>query len=630
VILQDAAALYYEAWDDGLRPDEKLSLVEWSDTYRFLPQVATKEHGRYSTARTPYVREIMEKLSPEDPTKEIVFQKSAQIGGTEIGVCWFGYVVHKSPGPMLQVLPTVDLARDFSKQKLQPTISETPVLAARIRENKSRDAGNTILSKNFPGGIYFLGGSNSPAGFRQRSIRFLFLDDVDGYESDVGGEGDPVDLAKKRTNTYAASKKILQVSTPTVKGISRIERSFLASDQRYYEIPCPHCGTYQRLIWGGTGFDYGIKFERDDEGVVIDAWYVCRECKERINENAKTQMLDAGKWVATKPGREVAGYQISALYSPLGWVSWREIVTDFLKVENSAERLKTWTNTVLGETFEEEGSQPDWVALKNRSEPYKILEVPSAGLLLTAGVDVQQNRLAVTVKAYGEGEESWLIYWIELYGDPTTDEPWNQLDELLNRSYRHASGAELYIAAMAIDAGYKTQDVLHYARLRAPKVMATKGSSKAAQPVLGKPTWQDVTYDGRKIPGGVQLWPLGTDTAKGTIYARLGLEKPGPGYIHFPIGIEDAYFQQLTAEKIVTKYIRGYPKQEWVKIYERNEALDCEVMAYAAAIRAGLVHINWEELRKNLGKPKADKPARKPKSSGWVKKSSGGSWIQRG
>lgn len=554
--------------------------------------------------------------------------KSAQIGGTEIGINWIGSIIHQTPGPILQVLPTIDLARDYSKQKLQPTISETPVLAARVRENKSRDAGNTILTKNFPGGILFLGGANSPSGFRSRSIRFLFLDDVDGFEHDVGTEGDPVDLAKKRANTYGASKKIFECSTPTVKGISRIEKSFEESDQRYYNVPCPHCGIFQRLIWGGTGFDYGIKFERNDEGLVIDCWYVCRECRKRIGENEKTKMLDAGKWVATKPGRPKAGFHLSALYSPLGWVSWAEIAQEFLDVKGNAERLKTWTNTVLGETFEEKGSQPDWVALKNRSEPYKVLEVPSGGLLLTAGVDVQQNRLAVAVKAYGEGEESWLIYWVELYGDPTSDEIWEQLDGLLNRSYRHKSGAELQIAAMAVDAGYKTQEVLNYCRLRAPKAMATKGSSKAAQPVLGKPTWQDVTYDGRKIPGGVQLWPLGTDTAKGTIYARLGLEKPGPGFIHFPIGIEDAYFQQLTAEKIQTKFIRGYPRQEWVKVYERNEALDCEVMAYAAAIRAGLVHIDWKELRKNLGNSKEAKP-RKPRSSGWVNTSSGGSWIQR-
>jgi phage terminase large subunit GpA-like protein len=627
--MQDAAAIYYEAWDDGLRPDKKVSVVDWADQFRLLPQVASKEHGRYSTARTPYVREMMELLSPDHPCQEIVFMKSAQIGGTEIGINWIGSIIDQTPGPILQVLPTIDLARDYSKQKLQPTISSTPVLAAKVRESKARDSGNTILTKNFPGGILFLGGANSPAGFRSRSIRFLFLDDVDGFEHDVGTEGDPVDLARKRTNTYGVNKKIFIVSTPTIKGISRIERAWLESDQRYYEVPCPHCSSYQRLIWGGTGFEHGIKFERDDDGTVVDCWYVCRACKRRIDENGKTKMLDAGEWVPTKPGREIAGFHLSAFYSPLGWVSWAQIAKEFLNSKGNAQNLKTWTNTVLGETWEEKGSQPDWVAIKNRSEPYKALEVPSGGLLLTAGVDVQQNRLAVVVKAFGEGEESWLVYWVELYGDPTTDEPWNQLDELLNRSYRHASGAELYIAAMAVDAGYKTQEALNYCRLRAPKTMATKGSSKAAQPVLGKPTWQDVTYDGRKIPGGVQLWPLGTDTAKGTIYARLGLEKPGPGFIHTPIGIEDAYFQQLTAEKIQTKFIRGYPKQEWVKIFERNEALDCEVMAYAAAIRAGLVHINWEELKKNLGKPKKSNPARKPKSSGWVKKSGGGSWIQR-
>jgi len=625
--MQDAAAVYYEAWDEGLRPDQKMSPVEWANTCRYLPQVSSKEHGRYSTARTPYVVEILEKLSPEDPTKEIVFMKSAQIGGTEVAMCWIGYTIDKTPGPILMVLPTIDLARDFSKQKLQPTIAVTPVLAGKVRQSKARDSGNTILTKGFPGGILFLGGSNSPAGFRSRSIRFLILDDEDGYEADVGGEGDPVTLAKKRTNTYAANKKILEISTPTVKGLSRIERSFLASDQRYFNVPCPHCGVKQRLIWGGTGYDYGIKFERDEEGTVVDCWYVCKECKGRIDENEKTRMLAAGKWIATKPGMEVAGFQLSALYSPLGWVTWREIATEFLASKGNSETLKTWTNTVLGEPFEEAGSQPDWALLKARSEPYKVLEVPDPGLLLTAGVDVQKNRLAVVVKAFGEGEESWLVYWVELYGDPTTSGVWDQLDELINRSFKHASGVEIPLSAVAVDAGYKTQEVLNFCRLRAPRVMATKGSSKAAQPVLGKPTWQDVTYEGQKYPSGAQLWPIGTDTAKATIYSRLNLEKPGPGYFHFPIGVGDDYFQQLTAEKLMTKYLRGYPKPEWTKIRERNEALDGEVMAYAAAIRAGLIHTDWAALRESIGKP-PKAPARKPRASGWVKKT-GGSWIKR-
>jgi phage terminase large subunit GpA-like protein len=594
----------------GFRPDPKLSVTQWADRYRILPKKSSSEPGRYRSSRTPYVREIMDCLSPTSPVAEICVMKGTQLGFTEVANNWFGFIVDITPGPMLMVFPTGDLARDHSKQKMQPTINDTPRLKDKIREARSRDSGNTIETKEFPGGILFMSGSNSGAFFRSKSIRYLFLDDVDGFDVDVGGEGDPAELARKRTDTYGKRKKIFEVSTPTIKGISRIERSFTMSDQRYYHVPCPLCGEFQRLVWGGEGADFGIKFDRDAEGTPILAWYECKYCHGRIDEHHKPAMLERGKWIPTRPDRQKRGYQISSLYSPLGWVSWLQIVKEFLEAKCFKERLKAWCNTRLGETFEEIGEQPEWSLIKARSEAYEILTIPMGGLLLTSGVDVQDNRLAVVIRAWGRGEESWLIYWGEIYGDPAQAQVWANLESLLSRPFQHATGQELHIVCAAIDSGgHHTNAVYAFAR-RNPRYIAIKGMSQPGKPIIGHPSTVDMTWRGEKIPGGCQLWPVGADTAKSTIYARLKITEPGPGFYHFPIGVEDAYFIQLTAEKLITRYVKGFPKMEWTLAGPRNEALDCEVYSYAAAIRAGMVHFDWAALENAIrGIPPAETAA---------------------
>ena len=596
------AQTYEKYFNDGVRPDPDMTVTQWADRYRILPKKSSSEPGRYRSSRTPYAREIMDCLSPSSPVSEICVMKGTQLGFTEIGNNWFGYVVDVTPGPMMMIFPTCDLARDHSKQKMQPTINETPRLKEKIREARSRDSGNTIDTKEFPGGILFLSGSNSGAFFRSKSIRYLFLDDVDGFDLDVGGEGDPAELARKRTDTYGKRKKILEVSTPTTKGVSRIERSFLESDQRYYFVPCPHCGEYQRLEWGGEGAEFGLKFDRNEAGKITDVWYECRACHVRIEEHHKTDMLARGRWTPTHPENSKRGYQIGSLYSPLGWVSWKQIAKEFIEAKRFKERLKTWINTRLGETFEETGEQPEWTALQARCEPYKMLTVPRRGLWLTAGVDVQDNRLAALIKAWGRDEESWLVYWTEIWGDPARPEVWNELDALLNRSYEHESGQQLKIVSAAIDSGgHHAQDVYNFVRRRAPKVIAIKGQSQPGKPVLGKPSLVDITWRGGKIPNGVQLWPVGSDTAKGIIYARVKISEPGPGCFHWPIGTDDNYFMQLTAEKLLTKYVKGYPRLEWtLPSGRRNEALDCEVYNYAAAIRAGMMHIDWDKMERSV------------------------------
>ncbi|MEI7636159.1 MAG: phage terminase large subunit family protein [Syntrophus sp. (in: bacteria)] len=627
----DGAMIYHEAFNNGLRPDQDLTVTEWADTHRMLPKKSSAEPGKYRSSRTPYVREIMDALSPSSRVSEIVVMKGTQLGFTELGNNWFGYVADVSPGPMMMIFPTSELAKDHSKQKLQPTIQETPRLKDKVKEHRTRDSGNTIQTKEFPGGILFLSGSNSGAFFRSKSIRFLFLDDIDGFDHDIGGEGDPADLAKKRTDTFGRRKKIMEVSTPTTKGISRIERSFLESDHRYYHVPCPDCGEYQRLLWGGPGADFGLKFTRDEHGKAVDVWYECAACHKQIDEHNKADMLEKGRWIPTYPERQKCGYQISSLYSPLGWVSWLQIVKEFMEAKAFKERLKTWVNTRLGETFEETGDQPDWSLLQARCEPYEILTVPMGGLFLTAGVDTQDNRLAVVVRAWGRGEESWLIYWNEIYGDPAQPTVWSDLDSLLSRPFNHAGGNDLNIVSAAIDTGgHHTQEVYSFCHRKHPMAIAIKGASQTGKPIIGHPTLQDVTWQGQKIPNGVQLWPIGTDTAKATIYSRLKIQKAGPGCYHFPIEIDGDYFIQLTAEKLLTRYVKGFPRLEWVMTGPRNEALDCEVYCYAAAIRAGIVHVNWESLEKsvcnNTSEPEAvnEHPSAKPRNiakSKWMNRS---------
>ena len=603
--MQSGEAVYYHAFAAGLRPDQDLTVTQWADEHRVLPRKGSAEPGRYRSSRTPYMREIMDNMSPFSGVREQCTMKGTQLGFTAGGENWIGFVIDVAPGPMIMVLPTVELAKDFSKQKLAPTIEETPRLTGKVRDRRSRDSGNTIQAKEFPGGMLFLLGSNSGAGFRQRSVRYLFLDDVDGFEHDVGGEGDPADLVKKRTDTFSHRRKIWENSTPTVKGLSRIEKAFDESSQAYYQVPCPLCGEFQALEWGGKDAEFGLKFKRNKAGAVVDVWYECARCNGRIDERHKTGMLEHGRWIHTYPDRAKKGYHLSSLYSPIGWVSWRQVVEEFLDAKDNADRLKVWVNTRLGLPFDQAGDQPDWVMLKARCEPYEAWTMPEGGLALTAGVDVQNDRLAVIIRAWGRAEESWLVWWGELFGDPSGTEVWKQLDGLLTRSY---SGRK--IISMGVDSGgHKTQEVYHYARRRSPVVFALKGASQYGRPIISRPSKVDVTWSGETIRNGVELWPVGTDTAKATIYGRLRLEPPGPGCYHWPVGATDEYFRQLTAEKLTTKIVKGYPKQEWVKVGERNEALDCEVYSYAAAIRVGLDKIDWTNAEEGEQAP----PARKPR-----------------
>lgn len=574
-------------------PPPKLTISEWADQHRFLSPESSAEPGRWRTRRTPYLKEIMDSVNLNETT---VVMASSQVGKTEVILNTIGYFVDQDPAPLLSINPTLEMAETFSKDRIVPMVRDSPNLREKI-DVRSRRADNTILHKKFPGGHITMLGANSPTGLAGRPIRVVICDETDRNKSSAGDEGDPITLAVKRTTTFW-NRRILLVSTPGTKGISRIEEAFKESDQRRYFVTCPHCTHAQILRWEQ------VKWEESDPS---GAWYECENCGDRIETRHKPNLLKTGEWRAMGLFRGIAGFHLNELYSP--WKTFGDVVLGFLAAKDNPERLRVWVNTSLGESYDEEkGEELKWQQLYENAGGYELLTVPMGGLLLTAGVDVQGDRVVVSVWAWGVGEECWLIYHQEIKGDPSQAQVWEDLDSVLLAKYSHASGVELGISATAIDTGFKTQDVYNFVRTRQKRhVMAIKGMNTQGKPVIGRPTLQDVSFLGKVLKRGLKLFPVGSDTAKGIIYGRLRTPGDGPGCIHFPRGLEEEYFAQLTAEKLVTKLVKLRPRREWVKTRARNEALDTFVYAYAAASAIGLSRMDWVKLAEKVEKMKDKK-----------------------
>lgn len=577
-----ATDVFMSAWADGWRPTERLLVSDWADQYRILPAKASAEPGEWRTSRVPYIKEILDQLSPQSPIQRVIFMKSAQVAGTEAGLNWMAYNIHYNPGPMLHVQPSIDVLRKVAKQRINAMVEAMPCLQQKVAENKSRDTGNTMFMKEYPGGVLILTGANSAAGLRSMPIRDLFLDEVDAYPDDVDGEGDPVELAIKRTTTFSR-RKIFLNSTPTVKGHSRIEKEFLETDQRRFFVPCPHCHQYQWLRWKDDDGTYRIVWRRNDEGEHMPetAAYLCEHCNDLIPESHKTWMLTRGEWRATAKAEDprTVGYHISALYSPLGWKSWEDIVRDFLKAKGNQELMKTWVNTTLGQTWEEAGDGINAHFLAARAEDYPRGQVPNDAAVLIGSVDVQGDRLEAKVKAYGPGEESWLVDFQIFWGDPERrikddpDSPWAQLEAWRGQEWMRADGRHMRLAILGIDSGdgNKTAAVYDYVQPRqAQRVFALKGERTLAFPGLAQESTTKRAH--------VKLWRIATMAAKDRIFSRLALALPGPGYMHIPIWVPEQYFDQMTAEKKITIKDKrtGRPRHEYIQS-GRNEALDLEV-----------------------------------------------------
>ena len=532
----------------------------------------------------------------EPDVEEIIWMSSAQVGKTEMLLNIVGYYVDYDPAPILLLQPTLSMGEAFSKDRLATMIRDTPAIHGKFKDPKTRDSGNTMMHKTFPGGHITIAGSNSPASLASRPIRVFLADEIDRYPISAGTEGDPLNLGAKRTTTFHNRKK-MYTSTPTVKGASRIEDAYDKSDMRRYYLPCPHCGTKTTLKWGN------IKWDRDEQGKHLyeTAHHVCEDCGGIWHDHQKVkQMREGGEWIAENEFKGSAGFHLNELYSP--WKKWSEVVKDFLDARGDTEQLKTWTNTSLGETWEEAGDQLDNTFLYSRREEYEA-DVPAGALVLTMGVDVQKDRLEAEIIGWGEFEQSWNIDYKIFRGDTTKPEVWDELAEMFEHQYDHETGHKLHIAATGIDSGYNTQIVYDFVRkYSSRRVFAMKGVAGAGKPIV------EMSRAARaKTKRKVDLYTIGVDDAKILLSSRLRILEHGAGYCHFPMDRDEEYFLQLTAEKMVTKYRRGFPYREWIQTRPRNEAIDVRVYGHAAL---KLLNPNWQALMSRI--EVVEKEAEKP------------------
>lgn len=558
-----------------LKPPPPLTISQWADKYRVLSSESSAEPGRWHTDKAPYQRAIMDAIG--DPhVREVVVMSAAQIGKTDAFILnVLAYYMDYAPAPIMCMQPTLDMGQTLSKDRISPMLRDTPRLKGLV-DVKSRFAGNTVMKKNFIGGHITIVGANSPSSLASRPIKVLLADEIDRYPKSAGTEGDPLNLAKKRQTTFWDCKTVM-VSTPTIKGDSRIEDAFNLSTQEEWNIPCPECGTYQPLVWEN------VKFDPDNLEKGID--YVCCECGCVANEYRWKAQEIKGKYVAANPGAATRGFHLNTLAST--FVGWDEVVRKFLEAKEALdhgnpEEMKVWVNTELGQTWEERGIQLEDTELYNRREIYPA-EVPDDVLFLTAGVDVQDDRFEVEVVGWGEGAECWGIRYQKIFGDMLSDQVWQDLDDFLLRSWRKADGTEYTLLATCIDSGgHHTDEVYRFAKDRLNRrIFAIKGMGGAGVPYIRNPSKNNRVK--------TNLFIIGVDAGKTSIYQRLEVKMPGPNYCHFPsnpeAGYDENYFKGLTAEKKVVRFVKGHLKEYWEikdKEHKRNEPLDLRNYALAA------------------------------------------------
>ena len=593
-------ALANERIWSSFEPPPNMLVSEWAEQNRILPPGTTAKPGLYVAER--FQKGIMDAVC--DPVvRDVTCKKSTQIGWTELLLNIVGYHIDVRPSPMMLVFVRDTDAEDKSKKTIQPMINECPSLAMKVRDNKSRQGGNTLLLKQFAGGFLKIAGANSAANLRSDPCVFVGADEVDGYPLDVDGEGDPLVLARRRTDSFPDDYKFLTGSTPAKpKGQSRIDSRYEESDQRMFYVPCPLCREMQPLLWrrdvdvavdGKSKFEYNLTWDTDADRMPIPGTirYRCRECRGLIEERHKQRMLNAGEWIAKFPERRThAGFYINALYSPWGSV-WDEMAKEWVKAKGQPELLRAFINLRLGETWDEGSVTVESSALEARRKDYfapEGVDVPKGVGVLICTVDVQATRLEVQVKGFGAGEEEWLIDYEIFYGSPL-EKPnakggedlvnvWTELDAFLLKTWKHEGGADVRLALTLIDTGYATDacyDFIMPRQTSARRVYACKGQEKLAKPGL--------IMESKARRNTIRLFNVATIACKDRIIDRLRVNKPGPNYSHFPAWTTNDYFDQLTAEsKVPVKTKRtGRVHYEWVSNQQRNEALDLTVYAHA-------------------------------------------------
>lgn len=559
------------------KPPAKQTVSEWADKNRVLVSESSAEPGRWRTDRAPYQREIMDSFT-QPGIWQIVIMASAQVGKSEIELNMMGCAIDNDPGPMLYIQPTDNVADDYSKRRIQPMIDACPRLRRKVYKQRSRDTTNTITMKTFPGGSLAIIGANSPADLSSKPVRYIFMDETDRFPPSAGTEGDPQELAERRTETFRHNRKIVKTSTPTIKGHSKIEADYMNGTQEEWRTECPHCHTFSFIKFENIKFEKEtVKNEQGEEDYkVLSVGWECPVCKRVIPEHEAKRL--PAKWVSNNPGaldNGIRSFRLNAFMSP--WSSWKDIVWKFLKAKKDPDKLKVFHNTVLGETWEVHIKNGLEYELYKRREHYDA-EVPTGVLVLTMGVDTQDNRLEYEVVGWDRAGQSWGISRGIIPGRADAPGVWEEIDLLLDREWQLKNGMQMKILATFVDSGgHFTQDVYREcARRQTKRVWAIKG-----EPGEGKEYCHPM-----KRSGDTVKFMIGVDDGKGGIMYEAGVKEPGPSYMHFPIdyraGYDREYFKGLISERMIIKRRNGQSVVTWEKFYERNEPLDCRNYARAA------------------------------------------------
>jgi phage terminase large subunit GpA-like protein len=582
-----------------LRPPPAMTIAQWAGEYRYLSSEASEEHGKWHNERAPFLILPMELLSPQCETEIVIMCVSSQMGKTELCLNMIGYIIHIDPGPTLCIQPTLrPMAEDFSRERIAPMLRDTPVLQDLVADAKSRTSGNTILHKRFPGGYLAMTGANSPAGLASRPIRYLILDELNRYPASAGAEGSPDKLAEKRTRRFR-NRKILKVSSPTETDVG-VDHEMKQCDTVYeWHLLCPKCGASQYPTWKHIHFDTraGVK-----EDIAKTTRYECEHCRAQFGANEEGMLKESGQYVPSikGSGRKV-GFRFNQLASQ--FVSWEETVIEWLEAKDDTEDLKTFINTALAESFEDDKETLEDINLFARREPYAGKIPDPSIVVLTGGVDVQGDRLEMELIGHNRLGETWGIENFVLYGDPARAEIWDELEARIYAVYDHPSGGRLGVACTGIDSGYLTDTVYLFAKKHLnKKVFAMKGIAGETRAAITAPTAIKIGMRGQ---GRVKLFNVGVDQLKEQIYKNLAVTDPGPGYCHFPLEYPPEFFDQLTAEEMIKRKKRGSLFKEWRlrRGFERNEALDKRVYAFAAL---KILNPAWDMLENRYKTKKSD------------------------
>ena len=591
----------------ALRPPPKLTVSQWADRYRRLSAESSASPGRFKTEIVEYMREPMDMIG-QAGVRRVTLMTSAQVGKSTVIENVVGYFMHLDPCPILHVSPTLESMKMFSKERLAPMIRDTPVLSKLIPPARSRDSGNTLASKQFPGGHIAMVGSNAPAGLASRPIRVVVADEVDRFEASAGTEGDPLSLAIKRTTTYW-NRVILFVSTPGNKGVSRIEDEYLRGDQRRFWVPCDDCGEHQVLKWSNV---------RWTEDKPETAEYACDHCGSLWSDSQRVRSIRRGDWRASQPFNGNVSYHLSQLYSPFAPLS--DGVRDFLDAKGNPQLLKTWVNTFLGETWEERGQRLEWSDLLDRREEYSLREgIPEDVTVITLAGDMQDDRAEIEWLGWGDDYRSWSLGYRKVYGDPSTPQFWIDLKAHMSETFIHPLFGEMSPRSMVVDSGGHYTTAVYKFCESMPRTVAIKGVSGGGKPMIGRPM--------KNTMGNARVIPLGVDTIKEIVVARLKVDNPDmAGYCAFPVAPEygDDYFRGITAEERKTKFYQGFPRQEWVKIRNRNEPFDLRVYNTAALEMLGMdLNAQRREALRQVAaratqEAKKPVPRAKPRQGNWA------------